>query len=508
MCYRCPSPPTGVTSWNKVALQHDVLPASLRRDAVALPGREPSPSLRSKSAHDFWQVALGELQMQLTKGNFETWLRDTVGLRFEDDEFEVACPSAFHCEWLDKHLASPIQRTLGNLVGRPVRLCFVVRPVGDEAPEGREGELWSSPPATNGTAASEHHASARVSLHPRYTFQSFVVGSNNRLAHAAALSVAERPGRTYNPLFLYGGVGLGKTHLLHAVGHHALGLRRDARVLYVSSEQFTNEFVKAIREHRNDDFREKYRRVDILLIDDIQFIAGKEQTQEEFFHTFNDLHAASHQIVVSSDRAPRSMPLLEDRLRSRFEWGLIADISPPNLETRMAILAAKAEDQKVHLTADVIDFIARRAPSNIREMEGALNRVIAYGQAHQAPVVLETAVEALEEFTARARRLDVTPELIVRVVGQQFEVTEELMRGAKRDRAIVLARHVAMFLMREETSLSLADIGRELGGRDHSTVVHACERIQSELTSNSRLLRQVQEVREALYTGGIRPGDR
>lgn len=334
---------------------------------------------------------------------------------------------------------------------------------------------------------------------PRYTFQTFVVGGNNRLAHAAALSVAERPGRTYNPLFLYGGVGLGKTHLLHAIWRHAMNADQERKIIYVDGEQFIAECTKATRERRLDEFREKYYTVAILLIDNIQLFLGEEQVQDEFFHLFNNLHGTNRQIVVTSDRASRSMLQLDHRLRSRFEWGLIADIAPPNLETRMAILRAKAGEQKVILTEDVSDLLAHRFPSgDIRELEGGVTRVIAYCQTKGIEINFDTAGEALAAITDRASDLRIFVEDIIAEVSKVFKIPVEQMRGPKRDGPIALARHVAMFLMREKTSLSLAAIGREMGGRDHSTAAHAFERIAAELVGNQRLLRQVEEVREKL----------
>ena len=319
----------------------------------------------------------------------------------------------------------------------------------------------SSPP---GSAAE----SGATNLNPRYTFANFIVGSANRLAHAASLSVAERPGHAYNPLFLYGGVGLGKTHLMHAVGNQVIARFPRKRVVYATSEKFTNEFITSIQQGKIDEFRARYRRIDLLLIDDIQFIADKERTQEEFFHTFNAIHEDGKQIVLSSDRPPKAILTLEERLRSRFEWGLIADLTAPDLETRIAILRAKAEEGAVPITSDVIEFIARKVVSNIRELEGALNRIVAFASMGATPISIELAQAVLSNVLYNPKKRQVTPERIARAVSDYYSVPMDALQGQKRDKAIVMPRQIAMFLMREETDVSLSRIGAELGGRDHS----------------------------------------
>ncbi|MBV9229032.1 MAG: chromosomal replication initiator protein DnaA [Chloroflexi bacterium] len=333
-------------------------------------------------------------------------------------------------------------------------------------------------------------------LNPRYTFEAFIVGNSNRLAHAASLAVAEAPGDSYNPLFLYGGVGLGKTHLLHAIGHQ--GVQTGLAVLYVSSEQFTNEIINAIRYRTTEEFRAKYRSVDILLVDDIQFIAGKESTEEEFFHTFNSLHEMSKQIVICSDRPPKAIVSLEERLRSRFEWGLIADIQPPDLETRMAILRVKADLLRYRVPDDIIAYIAGRVQTNIRELEGCLNRLMAYQQLHRTDLTMDVARAAMSSLGNDSKESHLNSRQIAQAVAEYYHISLEAMCGKQRDKHIVLPRQIAMYLIRQETQASLLEIGQLFGGRDHSTVLHACEKIDREVNLNPTLRREVIAIREQL----------
>jgi len=344
--------------------------------------------------------------------------------------------------------------------------------------------------------AGDNGTSLGLSLNPRYTFSTFIVGSSNRLAHAASFAVAEAPGLSYNPLFLYGGVGLGKTHLIQAIGHSAL--ERGLAVLYVSSETFTNEIVNAILSRSTEEFRAKYRSVDVLLVDDVQFIAGKESTEEEFFHTFNSLHENSKQIVICSDRPPKAMLRLEERLRSRFEWGLIADIQPPDLELRIAILRAKTEFQRHNVPSEVIDFVARRVDTNIRELEGSMNRVLAYAEMSREPLTVEMARTAMLSLAIDTKGNQPSLSQIVRCVSEYYRIPEEVLRGKQRDKYIVVPRQIAMYLMREETGLSTSEIGEELG-RDHSTVIHGCEKIAKEMQENSTLKREIEAIRQMLF---------
>jgi chromosomal replication initiator protein len=440
-------------------------------------------------AEQAWQAALGQLQMDMPKAAFDTWVRDSLFLAYEDGSFIVGVPNAFARDWLQKRLASTVTRLLSGMMNRTVEVRFVVwqgvpdiRTI-DHEPDLAESVVDSVPPLSNST------------LNPRYTFESFVVGASNRLAHAASLAVAEKPALAYNPLFLYGGVGLGKTHLLHAIGN--LCLQRGLQVLYVSSEEFTNDLINAIRNHNTQEFRDKYRRIDVLLIDDIQFIAGKESTQEEFFHTFNTLHGQNKQIVISSDRPPKALVTLEERLRSRFEWGLTADIQPPDLETRQAILRYKAERTGIQIPNEFIELIARRIQSNIRELEGALTRVAAFAELSGVPITPQLIETALVDLLPR--RKEVQPDEIVQRVADSFGVTKAQMCSRDRSRQIALPRQIAMFLLREEANVSLPQIGETLGGRDHTTVIYGCEKIADLLERDDRLRRQVIEIKEKIY---------
>jgi chromosomal replication initiator protein len=445
------------------------------------------------NAEQAWQSVLGQLQLEMPRASFDTWVRDTCLTNYEDGIMTVAVRNAYARDWLENRLLSTVSRLLAGMMNRAVDVRFVVSNGHDpaEAEDAAPEPLDVDSPAP--TAVKQRNST----LNPRYTFENFVVGANSRLAQAAALAVAEKPARAYNPLFLYGGVGLGKTHLLHAIGNacHA----RSLSVLYVSSEEFTNDLINAIRAHTTQAFREKYRSIDVLLIDDIQFIAGKESTQEEFFHTFNTLHSQEKQIIVSSDRPPKAMVTLEERLRSRFEWGLIADIQLPDLETRLAILRYKAERAGREIPNEIMDIIARRVQSNIRELEGALNRVIAFAELSGVPLSLRLAEMALADLLPQ--RHNIRPEKVVEIVARNYRISVEEMLGRDRSHKVALPRQVAMYLLREEVNASLPQIGEVLGGRDHTTVMYAIEKISRETSdTGSKLRREVDIIRQQLYS--------
>ncbi len=458
-------------------------------------------------AKQVWRAALGELQVSLSPANYETWLRDTQLVDVDEQRFRIAVPNGFAKDWLETRYRSLISQTLARIVGYSVQVEFVVGAPSPNPTDGvaDEGAVAAPAPPVNGSPQVRVEATrvggegGATNINPRYTFANFIVGSANRLGHAASLSVAERPGHAYNPLFLYGGVGLGKTHLMHAIGNQVMARFPRKRVVYATSEKFTNEFITSIQQGKIDEFRGRYRRIDLLLIDDIQFIADKERTQEEFFHTFNAIHEDGKQIVLSSDRPPKAILTLEERLRSRFEWGLIADLTAPDLETRIAILRAKAEEGAVPITSDVVEFIARKVVSNVRELEGALNRIVAFASMGATPISIELAQAVLSNVLYNPKKRQVTPERIAKAVSDYYSVPMEALQGQKRDKAIVMPRQIAMFLMREETDVSLLRIGAELGNRDHSTVLHACDKISREIANNDELRREIAAVRELIY---------
>lgn len=442
--------------------------------------------MEQRSAQQIWEAALGVLQLQVSKPNYRTWLTSTRGLSYQDRQFIVAVPNAFVAEYLEKNQRSLIEKTLMSLTRQEIDVRFNVS----------NGNGLSSP-AGYGSAPIEYPASGRhlPMFNPGYTFDSFVIGNSNRLAREAALMVSENPGQSYNPLFIYGGSGLGKTHLLQAIGHAAL--KRNARSLYVSAEQFTNEYIASIREKRTDTFRNKYRSADMLLIDDIQFIGGKEQTEEGFFHTFDELRNSNRQIALTSDRPPKSMPLLQERLRSRFEWGLIADIQPPDFETRLAILRSKAAAKGINIETDVLEIIALRVKQNIRELEGSLNRVVAYSRLLGAPLTTELAAQALKDVgEGKTESTPITPKAIIEAVAASFQLPVSEIKGRKRDKDTTLARHVAMYLIRLHTHCSLAQTGKELGDRDTSTVIHGCARIARDIEDSPSLRRKLLDIQE------------
>ncbi len=443
-------------------------------------------------ADQLWQGALGELQMQLERPSFDTWVSGTQAISYEDGVLVVGVKSGYAKDWLENRLYASIQKTVTQIAGRTVSVRFVVRS-NSHSTVPQPTEPLDSPEFPDDGMDEQDDLDPHINR--RYTFDNFIIGQSNRLAHAGCLAVAENPGTSYNPLFIYGGVGLGKTHLLHAIGNQAMHDKR--RTLYVSAETFANELIKSIRNRTTEEFRAKYRNIDVLLLDDVQFLINKERTQEEFFHTFNDLYQENRQIVLSSDRQPRAFVGLEERLRSRFEWGLTADIQPPDLETRMAILEAKADMLHVTLPNSVIEFIAQQVQSNIRELEGALTRVLALARTMSYPLSVQTAEQALGSFQHHATTLDYHH--ITEVVCSNYGVTEEEIMGRRRTREVAMARQVAMFLMRDMTNMSLPQIGEALGGRDHTTVMHGCNKITALFERDDALRRKILEIKNAVY---------
>jgi chromosomal replication initiator protein len=431
--------------------------------------------LEYNSAHQIWDAVLGELQIQVSKSNYRTWLEKTTGLEYHDNQFTVGVPNIFVAEYLDKNQRSLIEKTLIGVIHQDIEVSFQVN---------------GSPKLLK---SGFNNLALMPALNANYTFESFIVGSNNQLAYSASLEVAQNPGRSYNPFLICGGHGLGKTHLLQAIGHQAMS--KNMHVLYASGEQYTNEFVSALRDRRTEEFRNKYRNAEMLLIDDIDFITGKEQTEESLFHTLNELQNANRQVAVTSDRNLQQMSHLSERLRSRLEGGLIADIQTPEFDTRLAILKSKAQQKGVDITPDTLELIAQKIQQNIRELEGSLNRVIAYARLVRNAITPELAACALENISSQPARLGpVTPQFLIEAVAESFRISPIDLKSQKRDKETALARQMAMYVMKQEMKCSLAQIGKELGGRNPATITHGCQKIASDLTSNTYLQDRLNDI--------------
>lgn len=441
---------------------------------------------------DLWNKALSIIEEKISKPSFETWLKSTKAHSLKGDTFIVSVPNDFARDWLEGRYVPLISGVLYDITGEELSVKFII-------PQNQEDQDFQIPISKQKKLINEEPTESNQNmLNPKYTFDTFVIGSGNRFAHAASLAVAEAPAKAYNPFFIYGGVGLGKTHLMHAIGHYVIEHNPTAKVVYLSSEKFTNEFINSIRDNKAEYFRNKYRNVDILLIDDIQFLAGKESTQEEFFHTFNALHEESKQIVISSDRPPKEIPTLEDRLRSRFEWGLITDITPPDLETRIAILRKKAKADGLDIPNEVMLYIANQIDSNIRELEGALIRVVAYSSLINKDINADLAAEALKDIIPSSKPKVITILDIQKKVGEQYNVKLEDFKAKKRTQSVAFPRQIAMYLARELTDFSLPKIGEEFGGRDHTTVIHAHEKISKMIQSDGQLQKKIEEIQSIL----------
>lgn len=462
---------------------------------------------------DIWDQALGSIKKKLSKPSFETWLKETEAQAIDGQTMIISVPNEFSHDWLKEHYSKLISDILFDITGVRYNVRFVISPKKTDEkkksvrPTKRKSDSMNLSSKNDHPDQSISHGrenSRRIEelnnsmLNSKNTFETFVIGSGNRFAHAASLAVAEAPAKAYNPLFIYGGVGLGKTHLMHAIGHYVIEHNPTARVVYLSSEKFTNEFINSIRDNKTVEFRNKYRSVDVLLIDDIQFLAGKEQTQEEFFHTFNALHEEYKQIVISSDRPPKEIPTLEDRLRSRFEWGLITDITPPDLETRIAILRKKAKAEGLDIPNEVMIYIANQIDTNIRELEGALIRVIAFSSLNNEDISVDLAAEALKDIIPSARPKTITIQDIQVAVGDEYHLKLEDFSAKRRTKSIAFPRQIAMYLARELTDFSLPKIGEEFGGRDHTTVIHAHEKITKQLASDHELQQKINGLIDRL----------
>ena len=455
----------------------------------------------SSDPGQLWAAVLGQLQMQVTKPNFDTWLKHTSGLAYSNDEFVVGTPNAFVAEMLEQRMYSLIAQTVEGVVDAEVEVRFAVESTFDASEQAAEHPNPNPLPEGEGTARGNREmrggAGGRAPiLNTRYTFDSFVVGKSNELAHAAALAVARQPGQLYNPLVMYSDVGLGKTHLMHAIGHQIAA--RGMSLIYSTTEEFTNSYIRAIREGTTDEFRDYYRNEHVLLLDDVQFLIGKDQTQEGFFHTFNALHMTNRQIVLTSDRPVKALTLLEDRIQSRLAGGLVVDIQPPDIETRIAILRAKADGVRQTISDDVLHYLAERIHKNIRELEGSLNRVIAFADLMGTPVTVDLVKRAIADMVETAAERQIPETVVIDTVAAHFGVTVETLKGRKRDKKTSLARQVAMYLLREESQLGQSAIGHALGGKAHNTVMHGCERIANQLNVDPHLRRDIINIREAL----------
>ncbi|MGG5463366.1 chromosomal replication initiator protein DnaA [Clostridium sp. B9] len=449
--------------------------------------------------NNLWEQALNIIKGEISEISFNTWIKSCTPILISDNTLKLSVPNEFTKGILDTRYKDLLIQALKIVTSRKFKIEFYLESDLEEEKENEEKqkeEKKEKAKDVDGSIVVSDEMSA--TLNPKYTFESFVIGNSNRFAHAASLAVAESPAKAYNPLFIYGGVGLGKTHLMHAIGHYILQENPKAKVVYVSSEKFTNELINAIKDDKNEEFRNKYRKVDVLLIDDIQFIAGKERTQEEFFHTFNALHEENKQIILSSDRPPKEIPTLEDRLRSRFEWGLIADIQAPDFETRMAILKKKADVEGLSVPNEVMVYIATKIKSNIRELEGALIRIIAYSSLTNRDVSVDLASEALKDIISNKESAPVTVKTIQESVANYYNLRIDDLKSQRRTRNIAYPRQIAMYLSRKLTDMSLPKIGEEFGGRDHTTVIHAYEKISENLKTDEGLQSMINDITKKL----------
>lgn len=454
-----------------------------------------------------WQATLGELELTLSKANFTTWFKNTFISGNDNGRVVISVPNTFTKAWLEKKYHDAILRALRNVTSNGVREVTYRVEARNTTPVPHLVEQMEGPgeaiPVVTAVEEDRDDRGGRtqdVGLNPRYVFSAYVVGKANELAHAAAMAVAAKPGTSYNPLYIYGGSGLGKTHLLQAIGQHILTTRPSAKVLYVTCERFTNDFIQTVRGGRAKDFKDLYRGIDVLLIDDIQFMAGKEATQEEFFHTFNELHQANKQVVITSDRSPKDIEGLEARLRTRFEWGMITDISSPDFETRVAILEAKARDKKVQLSPEILRFIAGAIQMNVRELEGALNKIIAYHEFKNIVPTVDSVQSLLSSFVPNTPKRSITPRRLIEAVVSYFDLTYDEILGKSREQRLAFPRQIAMYLLREEAKCSFPTIGNHLGNRDHTTAMHACSKITDLLKTDNQLRQDIAALRERLYS--------
>lgn len=449
-----------------------------------------------------WQAVLGEIELNLSKANFTTWFKNTFISDFADTQIIICVPNTFTKAWLENKYHDKISSALKNVTNQDIKqIIYKVEtkrptPVTDiKKPEEKKETL-----NLNNSAPLNPTPVNRLGLNNKYAFDSFIVGKGNELAHAACQAVAANPGRAYNPLFIYGGVGLGKTHLLQAIGHEVS--KKTDKILYVSSEKFTNDYIQAVKSGQGRDFKDRYRNVDLLLVDDIQFMGGKDGTQEEFFHTFNDLHQANKQIVITSDRPPKTIPALEKRLLSRFEWGMIADVVQPDIETKMAILDRKCNERNYNIDQDVLMYVANNIQNNIRELEGALNKIIAFSEFNNTIANIDNVKSILNDILTSTKTKSISPKDIIEAVSNFYDLAAKDLTGKSRKKELVWPRQISMYLMREEISTSYPTIGQELGGRDHTTAMHAYNKILKEIkdNENEKIKQEVDSIKQLLYS--------
>lgn len=452
--------------------------------------------------NEMWQATLGELELTLSKANFTTWFKNTFITSYENNRVVIAVPNTFTKSWLEKKYHDAIVRALRNITSHAVReVVYRVEarnttPLPQFIDQIETSRLIYDESCADTSRTSTH---PQTGINPRYTFDAFIVGKANELAHAAAIAVAAQPGKIYNPLYIYGSSGLGKTHLLHAVGNFVAQHNPKLKILYVTSEQFVNEFIQSIRGGRGKDFKDTYRSIDVFLVDDIQFLTGKESTQEEFFHTFNALHGSDRQLVLTSDRSPKDIIGLETRLLTRFDWGMTTDVSVPDFETRVAILESKARDKNIQLSLEIFQYVAGAVQLNVRELEGALNKIIAYHQFKNTVPTLESVQLLLQNFVSSMPKRTITPRRLVELIVNYYDLSIEELLGKSREQRLAFPRQIAMYLLREEAKYSYPAIGTHIGGRDHTTVMHACSKISELMKKDEQLKRDVALLREQLY---------
>lgn len=455
------------------------------------------------SPSEVWNATLGELELQLSKAHFMTWFKHTYISSIGENRITVSVPNTFTKTWLERKYNTAILKSLQHVLNSPIKEVYfeVKMPgvVGVTSPRLEAAQISNPDKEKVREYSGPTETVNKYGLRTNYTFENFIVGKGNELAHAASLAVAENPGIKYNPLFIFGGVGLGKTHLLQAIGHRLLLKKAGNKVLYITCEQFTNDFINAVRMGQGKDFKDRYKNVDLLLIDDIQFITGKEGTQEELFHTFNALHQAGKQVVLTSDRPPKEIIGIEERLRSRFEWGGTVDISSPDLETRIAILSHKCDEKQINIPTDILHFIASTLQSNVRELEGALNKIIAHHQLRNTPINMEGTKLLISSFNANPGKKALNPKFVIDTVTNYYDLTLEDIVGKSREQKLAFPRQIIMFLLREELKVSFPSIGKEIGGRDHTTAMHACDKIKKEIDKNDKTKKDIELIKQRLY---------